>query len=202
MMFKVIMADPPWKYGSPRALVGNAGRGSNGGQAARMKQVDVNSHYRTMTVEEICALNVASLADPSGCITNPFLVDGSGSRVLVAWGFKPVTVLTWGKTRAGEDAPSMKTGHWFRSASEHCLVGIRGKLRRPANYPPLPTWKPHPRIGQHSAKPTIFHEYAEQAVPEGPWLELFARSRRTGWVSVGDVLGDTVESFIETTNAH
>jgi hypothetical protein len=42
--FDVIMADPPWPYDSPRALVGNGGRGSDGGKAAAIIQADVGQH--------------------------------------------------------------------------------------------------------------------------------------------------------------
>ena len=115
--YRVIMADPPWRYGSPRALVGTGGRGSLGGRASQLRQVDVTSHYQTMSVHEICRMPVADLADPQGCmlflwVTNPFLCDGSGSKVLTAWGFKPKTVLTWAKTKS-DGSPSMKTGHWL-----------------------------------------------------------------------------------------
>lgn len=183
--YRVIMADPPWRYGNPRALVGTGGRGSLGGRAAQLRQVDVESHYPTMSVAEICRMPVVGLADPRGCmlflwVTNPFLCDGSGLKVLTAWGFKPKTVLTWAKTKS-DGSPSMKTGHWFRSASEHCLIGVRGRLRRPKGYPALPTWRPHAREIEHSVKPEMFHEYAERAVPDGPWLELFARRTRPGW---------------------
>lgn len=191
------MADPPWRYGNPRALVGTGGRGSLGGRAAQLRQVDVESHYPTMSVVEICRMPVADLADPQGCmlflwVTNPFLCDGSGLKVLLAWGFKPKTVLTWAKTKS-DGSPSMKTGHWFRSASEHCLIGVRGKLKRPNNYLALPTWQPSVREREHSVKPEMFHKYAELVAPRGPWLELFARRSREGW----DVWGNQAPGGIE-----
>ena len=67
--------------------------------------------------------------------------------------------------------PSMKTGYWFRSASEHIIVGVRGKVRRPDDWPALPTWAPEaapegvfglPR-GPHSVKPDTFYEWAERS---------------------------------------
>jgi N6-adenosine-specific RNA methylase IME4 len=198
LTYRVIMADPPWQYSNPRALVGNGGRGIDGGRVKQMTQVDVESHYSTLSVAQISAIPVADLADSTGCmlflwVTNPFLVDGSGPAVLKAWGFKPKSVLTWAKTQSDDETPSMKTGHWFRSASEHCLVGIRGKLQRPSTFPPLPTWQPHRRIGRHSAKPCVFHEYAEKAVPEGPWLELFARGVRDGWDAWGNQTSNSID---------
>ena len=57
--FDVIMADPPWPYDSPRALVGNGGRGSDSGRAAAIIQADVGQHHDVMTVEQIRALSVA-----------------------------------------------------------------------------------------------------------------------------------------------
>lgn len=198
MTYRVIMADPPWRYSKPRALVGNGGRGADEGRAAQITQADVNAHYDTLSVEQISSMRVSSLTDPRGCVlflwvTNPFLADGSGPAVLKAWGFKPVTVLTWGKTQSDDKTPSMKTGHWFRSASEHCLVGIRGTVKRPPDFPALPTWQPCRRIGRHSTKPHVFHEYAEKVVPEGPWLEIFARDQRKGW----DVWGNQATNSIE-----
>ena len=113
-------------------------------------------------------------------VTNPFLCDGSGPEVVKAWGFEPKTVLTWAKVQADGKTPSMKTGHWFRSASEHVIVGVRGDVRRPDAFPALPTWFPSGRM-PHSVKPDTIHEWAEKAVPQGPWLEMFARRSRPGW---------------------
>jgi N6-adenosine-specific RNA methylase IME4 len=185
--YQAIIADPPWQYGHPRALVGNGGRGSEG--AASIIQADVSQHYDTMDIESICRLNVPADDD---CllfmwITNPFLCDGSGVRVVTAWGFEPKTVLTWAKVQANDNTPSMKTGHWFRSASEHVIFAVRGNIKRPEKFPAIPTWFPHKRM-PHSVKPNRIHEYAELAAPNGPWLEMFARRPHDGW----DVWGNEV----------
>ncbi len=186
--FAAILADPPWPYDSPRALVGNGGRGSDGGKAAQIIQADVKQHYETMTLDQIKALSIPARDD---CllfmwVTNPFLADGSGSDVVRAWGFTPKTVLTWAKVQADGKTPSMKTGHWFRSASEHIIFATRGRTKRPDKWPALPTWKPVPRL-PHSVKPDIFHTWLEQACA-GPYLELFARRERFGWSSWGNQL--------------
>ena len=180
MKFAAIIADPPWEYGSPRALVGNGGRGAIG--AAEIIQADVSEHYATMSLEEIRALEIPA-AD--NCllfmwVTNPFLCDGSGVSVVKAWGFEPKTVITWAKVKADGVTPSMKTGHWFRSASEHVIFAVRGAVKRPADFPALPTWFPSGRA-PHSVKPDRIHEYAELAAPDGPWLERFARRARQNW---------------------
>ena len=102
-MFDVIMADPPWPYDSPRAIVGNGGRGSDGGKAAAIIQADVSQHYDVMTVEQIKALPVSKVALKNSMLflwtTNPFLAEGTATEVVRAWGFRPKTVLTWARSR-------------------------------------------------------------------------------------------------------
>jgi ketosteroid isomerase-like protein len=47
-------------------------------------------------------------------------------------------------------------------------------------------WVSAPR-GRHSEKPERFYELIESMYPEyAPWLEMFARRRRDGWVSWGN----------------
>jgi N6-adenosine-specific RNA methylase IME4 len=148
----------------------------------------VSRKYQTMPLDEIKALSIPAADD---CLlfmwtTNPFLADGSAAAVVRAWGFKPKTVLTWAKVQADGTTPSMKTGHWFRSASEHIIFAVRGGVRRPLDFPALPTWRPAPRL-PHSVKPDLFYEWIEQASP-GPYLELFARRTRRRWTSWGNEL--------------
>ena len=43
------------------------------------------------------------------------------------WGFEVKTVLTWEKvTKAG--TTHIGTGHWLRNSTEHCILGVRGKV--------------------------------------------------------------------------
>lgn len=190
--FSIIMADPPWPYDSPRALVGNGGRGSKG--ASTIVQVDVNSHYETMNLDDIKAMPIASIAAKDACLllwtTNPFLADGSAVDVVRSWGFAPKSVVTWAKVQADLKTPSMKTGHWFRSASEHFIFATRGRLQRPVNFPAMPTWQPHPRL-PHSRKPDLFFNLVEK-LSDGPCIELFARGapRSPRWVVWGNQAGD------------
>lgn len=185
--FRAIVADPPWAYDSPRALVGNGGRGGAG--ASRIVQADVEQHYETMSADDIAALPVASACAKDAVLflwtTNPFLADGTASRVVTSWGFTPKTVITWAKVQSTGFAPSMKTGHWFRSASEHVVFGVRGSPRRPAAFRAMATWFPERRL-PHSVKPDLIYDIAETVCPEGPYLEMFARRLRLGWVSHGN----------------
>lgn len=196
--FDVIMADPPWPYDSPRALVGNGGRGSDGGKAADIIQVDVSQHYNVMTVEQIKSLPVARVAAKNSLLflwtTNPFLADGTAVEVARAWGFIPKTVLTWAKVQADGKTPSMKTGHWFRSASEHIIFAVRGNVRRPEGFEALPTWQPNRRL-PHSHKPDLFYEIVEKTTPNGTYLEMFARRepRSARWAVWGNEVASTFQ---------
>ena len=77
----------------------------------------------------------------------------------------------------------MKTGYWFRGATEHCLFAVRGILRlvETVAEPTLWLW---PRL-PHSVKPDAFYDLVERVSP-GPRLELFARTQRLGWDSWGN----------------
>jgi len=89
--YKIIYADPAWKY--------KWGEGKNGGNFCPEK------HYNTMSVDDICKLDVKNLRDKN-CVlflwvTMPCLPDGL--RVMKEWGFKYKTCgFTWVKiTKAG-----------------------------------------------------------------------------------------------------
>lgn len=186
--YRTIMADPPWPYGSPRAVVGNGGRGSDGGKAADIVQADVGQHYPTMDLDAIKALPVKHLAQGNAHLylwtTNSFMVEAHD--VARAWGFEPKTILTWGKVRKADRAtfePSCKTGYWYRSATEHCLFAVKGKLRLQVPEA-LPTLFLEERL-PHSVKPESFRAFVEKASP-GPYLELFARRNVPGWDAWGN----------------
>lgn len=192
MKFGTILADPPWPYHSPKALVGNAGRGSQDGKAAEIIQVNVKQHYNTMSISDLCDLDVESLCENNAHLylwtTNSFMVEAH--EIAEAWGFKPKTILTWVKVQKEHpEKPSMKTGYWYRSATEHVVFAVRGKLRLSGET--MPTAFMLPRL-PHSVKPDFFYELIESQSP-GPFLELFARRERVGWSSWGNEITPTVQ---------
>jgi len=183
--FTTILADPPWPYHSPRAVVGNGGRGSAG--AAEIIQTSVADHYDTMSINDIKALPIKTLSHLNAHLylwtTNSFMVEAH--EVAKAWGFKPKTILTWVKVHKGNPTKaSMKTGYWYRSASEHIIFAVRGSMKLQG--PAVPTAYMYPRL-PHSKKPDEFYELIEQQSP-GPYLELFARSIRKDWTGVGNAV--------------
>ena len=190
--YGTVYAAPPWPYHSPAAVVGNGGRGSNSGQASRIVQVNVLNHYPVMTMDDIKALPVGGMVAQNAHLylwtTNSFMVEGH--EVARAWGFEPKTILTWVKVRHEDGQPSMKTGYWYRSATEHIIFAVRGKQRLLG--PAAPTAYLLPRQ-PHSYKPDFFYDLIEKESP-GPYLELFARRLRgSQWDSWGNEVDSTVE---------
>ena len=188
--FGTILADPAWPYRSPRAVVGNAGRGNQNGRVKDILQVDAAVHYPLMTLEEIKRLPVKDIAADAAHLylwtTNAFMVEAH--EVARAWGFEPKTILTWVKLKLDGLEVSMKTGYWYRSATEHIVFGVRGSQRLQG--PAVPTAFLLPRL-PHSVKPDFFYKLIEEQ-SAGPYLELFARRLRPGWDSWGNEIESTI----------
>lgn len=142
-----------------------------------------------MALEEIGAL-VPPVADDAHLYlwtTNAFIE--AAHDIARTWGFRPITLLTWMKRQhdpceeCGGPGVSMRSGYYFRGATEHCLFATRGKAMRETR-DPLPTgffWKRLP----HSVKPEAFYDLVEKMSP-GPYLEMFARRNRLGWHTWGN----------------
>jgi N6-adenosine-specific RNA methylase IME4 len=158
--FRVIVADPPWPYCS---------RADDATHRAQ-------NPYPDMTLEEIRALPIATLAAPDAVLwlwtTNAF--QREAYTVLDAWGFEHKTTLTWTKNQIG-------LGDWLRARTEHCLMAVRG---RPVVTLTNQTTAIIADRGRHSEKPAKFYELVESLCP-GAKLEMFARSQRKGWTAWG-----------------
>lgn len=178
MTYKLIYADPPWTY-RDRC---NAGR-----RGACHK-------YNVMAVDEICALDVQSLADPTGCLlamwwTGPLAADAL--QVVEAWGFelKTMTGFTWAK-RTARGKWHFGMGHLTRANAENCLFATMGKVQRVSAGVPQLVEAP---VLEHSRKPDEVATRLEDLLGDVPRIELFARRKRSGW----HVWGDQVVSDVE-----
>lgn len=180
--YATIVADPPWKYPGEGRVSGAATVKKNGTLARHVGE----SGYQRMDTDALCALKVDSLAAPDAHLylwtTNGFMVEAHA--IARAWGFKPRAILTWTKTYQDDRTRvSMKTGYYFRGATEHVVFGVRGSLPLQTKEG-MPTGYLWPRIGAHSVKPAAFFDLVEKCSP-GPRLELFSRSPLLGWDSWG-----------------
>jgi N6-adenosine-specific RNA methylase IME4 len=169
--YAVLSADPPWHF-----EVYNEESGVE--RAA-------GNYYPTMSLDEICALPVLSLAAPDAILfmwtTAPHLQESF--QVLAAWGFEYKTNSVWVKDKIG-------LGYFVRNQHELLLVATRGDMPSPspANRPPSVISAPR---REHSRKPDEAYALIEAMYPALPKLELFARQRRPGW----DVWGNETDKF-------
>ncbi len=186
--YRTIVADPPWPY---RSLNENSALTKSVKRDGSIARGVSDMGYGVMSIAALCALKPAAEDHAHLYLwtTNAFMVEAH--EIAEAWGFKQKTILTWTKVHQGDRSrPSMKTGYYFRGATEHCLFCVRGSLRLQTTVG-LPTAYLWPRL-PHSVKPNAFYDLVEQASP-GPYVELFARRARFGWDYWGDESLGTAE---------
>ena len=193
MTYTTIVADPPWKY-NDRLRMSTVKRGAG-------------DQYPCMPLESIGALGESHLvSNPLDAfytvanhriakdaflflwVTNPFLLDGSGSYVCRAWGFEPKQLITWTKGRISDSKLILNIGmgHITRGCTEHVIVATHGKPIKLVKNKGFPNFLLEPRT-RHSTKPETFYDGVETLAP-GPYLDLFARRERPGWTCWGNEL--------------
>lgn len=177
---RTIVADPPWPYSG--SIAGASPEHRPNSYSTATNRASSKIRYGAMSLEELFAIRpeAGGKAHLYVWTTNSFIE--SAHELARAWGFKPKTVLTWGKVKP-DGTPSMKMGTWFRGATEHIVFAVRGSLKLQCDEA-LPTFYLWPRL-PHSVKPDAFYDLVEKASP-GPYLELFARRARFGWDYWGD----------------
>jgi len=175
---KVLVADPPW-------LIGQA-----------FKTTAAAKHYSLMPDEEILGFQLPELADDAFLFlwrlaSRPQLA----FEVMKRWGFEYKTEMVWVKTtkpfektkRTG-DLPkallAFGNGHYVRASHETCMIGRRGRANVKERNVRSVFVAPRSR---HSAKPDEFYKIVE-TMCEGPYAELFARTKRQGWEQYGNEL--------------
>lgn len=161
--YNTIYADPPWNE-------------TGGGMIRR----GADRNYPLMKTSEIMALDVPA---SDNCrlymwVTNNFVPDGL--KVIEAWGFRYVTMITWMKDRIG-------LGQYYRGMTEHCMFAVRGnpgyKITDGKRQQGVTGF--YAPKGIHSAKPEQIREMIEK-VSFGPYIELFAQKRTDGWDAWGN----------------
>lgn len=184
--YSTIVADPPWPYENSERAGYNPIPAQTIANGSRRQRSVRQKGYSTLDMDGLKSLTVGSLAAANAHLylwtTNSFMDEAFD--LARAWGFRPKTILTWVKVHQDDPARvSMKTGYYFRGATEHVLFAVRGSLLLQTSEG-MPTAYLWPRIGRHSEKPGAFFDLVEKASP-GPYLELFSRDPRLGWDSWG-----------------
>jgi N6-adenosine-specific RNA methylase IME4 len=194
--YGLILADPPWHF-------------ETFSDAVSAKSPD--AHYPCMSLDDIAALWWRLGLDRMAArdcvlalwITWPVLE--RALWLLRSWGFAYKTGGSWGKVTAS-GKPALGTGYIYRGAGEAWLIGTRGApkvrshgernfilgdggrpdvdLAAPVEWDALPDLIVAARR-EHSRKPPVMQDSLERLF-DGPYLELFARSRRPGWEAWGN----------------
>lgn len=178
--FRVVYADPPWKYGDERG-----GTDVFGGGGTRSDSAAIDK-YPTMPTEKICDFtdenkrHVSDLAYPDAVLfmwaTFPLLEDAL--RVVTAWKFDYKTALVWHKQRSN-------VGNYHDASCELLLICTRGSCAIEIDT----------RVCQlqsiarteHSRKPDEFRALVDKLYPSGPRVELFRRGvAPAGWTIWGN----------------
>jgi N6-adenosine-specific RNA methylase IME4 len=187
--FGTILADPPWQF-----------QNRTGKISPEHKRL---SRYSTMTLDDIKNIAVQDVAASTShlylWVPNALLPDGIA--VMQAWGFQYKSNIVWHKIRKDGGSDGRGVGFYFRNVTELILFGVRGKNAR--------TLKPgrtqvnylNSRKREHSRKPDQQYNLIEACSP-GPFLELFARGDRKGWVSWGNQANDSYEPTWKTYANH
>lgn len=176
--FKTVLADPPWRFVNRTGKV-----------APEHRRLD---RYSTMDLDAIKAMPVAGIAAKNAhlylWVPNALLPDGL--KVLEAWGFRYVSNVIWAKRRIDGGPDGRGVGFYFRNVTEVLLFGVRGSMRtlQPAR---SQVNMIESRKREHSRKPDEQYPFIESCSP-GPFLEIFARNSRPGWVVCGDEADATV----------
>ncbi|OFW63651.1 MAG: adenine methyltransferase [Actinobacteria bacterium RBG_13_63_9] len=176
--FSVIYADPPWSFMAWRST-----------KDRRFPSRTADSHYPTLTTEEISALPVPSICAPDCALFLwvPSCALPEGLRVIDAWGFAFKTVaFVWVKRNRVNGLLYWGMGHWTRSGAELCLLATRGK---PARVGRGVHQVVEAAVREHSRKPDEVRDRIVRLLGDLPRLELFARERAAGFVAWGDEVG-------------
>ena len=161
--YRVIYADPPWKYGNS----GIIGETDNYGHVGR--------HYPDMSIAELCDLPIKDLVNKDAVlflwVTSPLLAECW--PVISSWGFTYKTSFVWDKVRHN-------FGHYNSVRHELLLICTRGSCTPDVNklFDSVQTIE---RSDTHSEKPEQFREIIDTLYPHGKRIELFARTDHKGW---------------------
>lgn len=166
--FRVLYADPPWKYGSSSPGLDQYG--------------PAERHYPSMAISELCALGISDIAENDAVlflwVTSPLLDECW--PVVKAWGFEYKTSFVWDKVKHN-------FGHYNSLRHEFLLVCTRGSCT-PDVKQLFDSVQTIERDGDHSQKPEEFRRIIDTLYPHGKRIELFARKTAPGWEAYGNEL--------------
>ncbi|GAB4826332.1 hypothetical protein Ancab_009198 [Ancistrocladus abbreviatus] len=183
--FDVILVDPPWEEYVHRAP-------------------GVTDHMEHWTSQEIMDLKIEAIADTPSFI---FLWVGDGvgleegRKCLKKWGFRRCEDICWVKTNKHTATLALRhdSHTLFQHSKEHCLMGIKGTVRRStdghiihANIDTDVIIAEEPPYGS-TAKPDDIYRIIEHFSLGRRRIELFGEDHniRSGWLTIGKGLSSS-----------
>ncbi|KAJ4455362.1 putative MT-A70 S-adenosylmethionine-binding subunit of mRNA:m6A methyl-transferase [Paratrimastix pyriformis] len=168
--FEAIVMDPPWELTN-----GPPSRG-------------VGLSYSTLTVKDIKNMPMG-LLQKNGLLF-VWVINSTYDTALELfehWGYRIIGDICYSKQTNSRHL-ARGHGYYLQHAKETCLVGVKGTLD-PAMFRSqvCSDFFEAPRTGQ-SQKPPSLYEMIEAAIPQGRFLEIFARrtNLRDFWLSIGN----------------
>ena len=170
---RVVVADPPWSFvdalpGTTRGAEKNYGVMTQADIEGFLPALIASGELRVARDAVLFCWRVASQVEEA-------------YRVVRAWGFTPKSEIVWRKlTKHGK--PHFGMGRIIRASHEVCIVATSGKVT-----PKVKNVRSvfEAQVGVHSAKPDAFGDIVEDLF-DGPYVELFARRQRPGWICLGN----------------
>jgi N6-adenosine-specific RNA methylase IME4 len=193
MKYKIIYADPPWKYDNPKDHKAKYG----------------GTPYKQIPLNELKQLPIADIAEKDSILflwaTLPKIIEAL--ETMKAWGFRytccPFAWMklnstghleeTWPETKKKKAMPTLTLegglysgiGHWTAGNTELVLMGKRGSLKRIRKDIKQTVIAP---ISWHSHKPDEVRQRIVQLMGDVPRIELFATESPEGWDAIGGAI--------------
>lgn len=183
--FPTILADPPWQFTNRTGKV-----------APEHKRL---SRYQTLNLDQIKELPVQSVCEDTAhlylWIPNALLPNGL--EVMQSWGFTYKSNIIWHKIRKDGGSDGRGVGFYFRNVTEMILFGVRGKNARTLAPARSQVNYISSRKREHSRKPDEQYPLIESC-SRGPYLEMFGRGVRKGWVTWGNQAAEDYQPTWDT----
>lgn len=153
--YGVIVIDPPWAYGKDTGRARTAEHhyqtiGNEGGEINRKTGAGVENIVSATPANDWAAKDCHMYL----WVTNPKLP--FAFSMMAAWGFEYKTTLTWVKTKADGSPHGGGMGWFYRGATEHVLLGVKGNKGIPSGLRKSNVVLAQPT--GHSIKPVAFYD--------------------------------------------